>query len=298
MSQVEDRNDLARKLFARGRLREALDALNQAVRIDPRYPASYTNRADVFERLGMFPQAAADRQRARELAEVAGYEQVPPPMDLQPQPASPPRRVGPPAAPPAPPTGHVPSTLGGGGRGVPWGVVGLLAGVVVIVVALAVVVSVVIRGGGDDRAVTASRTLAQQATGAATATSGPTPLPGALDGQPISFKEMQKAWETKGLLATAGAASEGFSGFSRTPVDVTLKRGVESAKLSIFAYASPDAVGDDWDLTPGKAPAAKGSRGLPAHGSIWWNQNIVVVVRADSDEIGRDALDAFLALSP
>jgi tetratricopeptide (TPR) repeat protein len=62
--------------MARGRFREALDVLNEAIRLDPRYAESFDNRAAVFERLGMYPQADADR---RKVAALGGVRRPPPP---------------------------------------------------------------------------------------------------------------------------------------------------------------------------------------------------------------------------
>ena len=306
MSQVEDKNELARKLLARGKLREALDALNQAVRIDPHYPGSFTNRAEVFERLGMLPQAAADRQRSRELAGAGGSSAAappaPPPASGGPQPVSPAQPAGPSQRPPAPgrsaPGIGVWASVADAVHRVPWGLMAMVGGAIVMIVAVVLAGSALIGGGGDGNgaAGTTTGTPTGQASGTATPTEAPSPA--GLEGRPFSFKELQKAWQAKSLVATAGAASEGFTGFSRNPVAVTLKRGADSARLSVFAYPSPESVSDDWDLTPGKAPVAKGTRSLPAHRTIWWNQNIIVVMLTDADEIGRDALDAFLALSP
>lgn len=308
MSQIEDKNEAARTLLARGRLREALDALNQAVRIDPRYPVSYANRAEVFERLGMLPQAAADRQRAWELEAAAGSSTAappaPPPGAGGPQPASPAQPAGPPQRPPAPgrsaPGIGVWASVADAVQRVPWGLMAMVGGAIVMIVAVVLAGSALIGGGGDGNgaADTTTGTPTGQASGTATPTPTEAPSPAGLEGRPFSFKELQKAWQAKSLVATAGAASAGFTGFSRNPVAVTLKRGADTAKLSIFAYPSPQSVSDDWELTPGKAPVAKGARSLPAHRTIWWNQNIIVVMLTDSDEIGRDALDAFLALSP
>lgn len=73
---AELRNAAARRLMARGRFREALDVLNEAIRIDPRYAESFDNRAAVFERLGMYPQADADR---RKVVALGGVRRPPPP---------------------------------------------------------------------------------------------------------------------------------------------------------------------------------------------------------------------------
>jgi hypothetical protein len=69
------KNAEAMELFQKGKLQEALRALNEAIYSAPNYPHSYANRALVFERLGMFPQAEGDRERARRLALSSGYSE-------------------------------------------------------------------------------------------------------------------------------------------------------------------------------------------------------------------------------
>lgn len=65
---AEDNNAAALRLVAEGRLSEALEALNEAIRLAPNHAASYLNRADVLGRLGMISQAEADRRTAARLA--------------------------------------------------------------------------------------------------------------------------------------------------------------------------------------------------------------------------------------
>ncbi len=95
---AELRNAAARRLMARNRFREALDVLNEAIRIDPRFAESYDNRAVVFERLGMLPQADADRRKVAALGGVRRRPPSPPPVDKR---AGMERRPEPP--PPIPP---------------------------------------------------------------------------------------------------------------------------------------------------------------------------------------------------
>ncbi|MCH7483754.1 MAG: hypothetical protein IIA90_01240 [Chloroflexi bacterium] len=65
-SQAE-RNAMAQRLISRNKLAEALDLLNETIRQDQRFAATFENRAVVFEALGMHPQAQADRRRAAAL---------------------------------------------------------------------------------------------------------------------------------------------------------------------------------------------------------------------------------------
>src|SRR5207249_11781896 len=91
---VEVKNAEARRLAARGRLREALNTLNEAIYTTPAYPQPYATRAIVFDRRGMLPQAEADRERALNLAPEGGYSEEQVFADPEP-----PRAPAPPRAP-------------------------------------------------------------------------------------------------------------------------------------------------------------------------------------------------------
>lgn len=136
-------------------------------------------------------------------------------------------------------------------------------------------------------------------TPARSPTLSPTPAASptaAVAGAPFSFADLQRAWADKGIQATAGGASSGFSGFGVAAFEARALRGSDSLELSVFVYRDSQAVKEDWELTSGEAPKAKSGRSLPASLSIWWNENIIVVVRARTGEMGADAFAAFLAL--
>ncbi|HXG36732.1 MAG TPA: hypothetical protein VNL15_07170, partial [Dehalococcoidia bacterium] len=57
-------NTEVERLIGKGKLEDALDLVNEAVRLAPTYPQSFANRADIFEQMGLFSQADADRARA------------------------------------------------------------------------------------------------------------------------------------------------------------------------------------------------------------------------------------------
>ena len=61
-------NGRGERLFAEGKLDEALDAFNEAVLASPGYATGWLNRAHVLERLGRNSEAEADREAARSLA--------------------------------------------------------------------------------------------------------------------------------------------------------------------------------------------------------------------------------------
>jgi tetratricopeptide (TPR) repeat protein len=56
------------RLFAEGKLDEALAAFNEAVLVSPGYATAWLNHAHVLERLGRNSEAEADREAARSLA--------------------------------------------------------------------------------------------------------------------------------------------------------------------------------------------------------------------------------------
>jgi tetratricopeptide (TPR) repeat protein len=60
-------NGKGERLFAEGKLDEALAAFNEAVLASPGYVAGWLNRAHVLERLGRVSEAEADREAARSL---------------------------------------------------------------------------------------------------------------------------------------------------------------------------------------------------------------------------------------
>jgi len=70
---------MAQRLISRNKLAEALDLLNETIRQDPRFAETFENRAQVFEALGMHPQAEADRRKAAALR--AAQLAAPPPLN-------------------------------------------------------------------------------------------------------------------------------------------------------------------------------------------------------------------------
>ena len=70
---------MAQRLISRNRLAEALDLLNETIRQAPRFAETFENRAQVFEALGMHPQAEADRRKAAALR--ADQPAAAPPLD-------------------------------------------------------------------------------------------------------------------------------------------------------------------------------------------------------------------------
>ncbi len=129
-----------------------------------------------------------------------------------------------------------------------------------------------------------------------TPTAGITPVP---TGGLIALSNLQQAWTAKGLTVAAGAQSTGFSGFSVQASDVRVTRGSETLVASVQVYPSREALTGDWDTARPATVVPKPNHTLPTFVSVWWSQNVIVVVKErSSSAIGSDALDAFFALTP
>jgi len=319
-SLVVRKNAEARRLAARGKLRDALNVLNDAIYATPGYPHLYASRAIVFERLGMIPQAEGDRLKAMDLARAGGYSEEE--VFAEPEPPQRPARAAmrPPPVPrvavPRVAMPHVPMPQVAlprvkmpppGSRAELTVVLSAIAGLAAIVVVLFVAANAL----GDSNVdlnvfdfetfqeVEPSPEASPAAAADATATPPPaTPPPEALSGSPFSYTSLEKGWQGKGMTVTPGALSGGFSGFKVTPFDVNLSRGGGAAALSVLVYADRDGPKEDWDLPAGSRPAPKSGRSLPDHETIWWNTNVVVVVRSTTGDVNQDALDAVLNLAP
>jgi hypothetical protein len=302
------RNAAARRLMARRRFREALDVLNEAIRADPRFAESYDNRAAVFEALGMAPQADADRKKVADLGGVKRPSPAEEESDaLEPQPARVRRRPAQLAI--RYPT--APKRRGGGGgaalraAGTILITVGLFAaGGIGIYIALTTISDAV---NGDNGGSVAVVTSAPGASGGASSTPGPSggasgqptpsPLPKsvdqALNGSPLTFKQVQAAWEAKGLTVAVGGVSTEVTGFATTAVDVKLSKGGASLRAAVLFYDSAGQLAADW--TVGDVVVAKAGH-VPSGPSPWADRNAVVVMLADDNTIHADARDAFLGI--
>jgi len=126
----------------------------------------------------------------------------------------------------------------------------------------------------------------------------PTPTPGlpAVTGSPLSLSNLETAWKGKGLTLFSEGAANGFSGQAVTPSAVRAERGTESAVLAVLVYPNGSVVMQDWNLSAGAAPTPVGGRTIAASQSIWWNQNVVVVLISGDAAIAADAKAAFLGL--
>ncbi len=356
MKPPEDRIAAAYKFIRKRRLRDALDILNDAILADPYDPETFYVRAEVFEGLGLLPQAEADRQHALDL----GWQPSPPPEalaagktarerppqrapELPPAPL-PPREPAPPkpAAEPAPrlqPTGEPPPepqpqarrpspqppptpreeepaeapgtrlpvavprrasiSLAGLLAYVPIGAaLKLLAGAAVVAALVAaLVLAAPWEGGSGNPGTLTPAPTTDGATPSAAATTAPAVTPGT-NGSPYSSTEMIDAWKRARLSVQASALPGGLQGFAGAAVEATGSNAAGQISAYLLVYPTNDAALAEWNLTPGQTPSPKGGRTLPTHISIWWNQNIVVVVRSATGDTATVAFNALLGLAP
>jgi hypothetical protein len=158
-----------------------------------------------------------------------------------------------------------------------------------------------IRGDSDGSATApptasaASSATAEASDVTGDATDVPPTVEEALSGSPYSFSNLEVAWHARALAVSVGEVSESVTGFGEPAVDMTLTGNGATMELSVLVYASADAKDEEWTL--GVAPQPKGAGVLPAGASVWYNANVVVVVRKSDPALRQDALDGFLALS-
>lgn len=306
---AELRNAAARQLIARKRLRQALDLLNEAVRLDPRLPDSYQNRAEVFEQLNMLPQAEADLRKFRDLGGVmrpAAPDAPPPPSQTKIR-RRPPAAIG--IRYPAPKKRRA-----GLGAFTQTGLTAFAALALVAAGGIGIFIAVSTLGdaiNGDDNveapggsatpttSVTPAPTDADgnTITPAPTVTIVPPPesLTDALNGSPLSFSALQTAWAEKGITASAEKVDDSVTGTATTAVSVTLSKGDDEMHLAVLFYDDPSTAYQDFDL--GETVSPKEGRSIPGGAVGWFNRNVVVIVLDQVDSIKPDAFDAFINLT-
>jgi hypothetical protein len=279
----------AQKLISRGRFEEALKPLNEAIAIAPDHPLAYATRAEVFDALGLVPQAQADRERERRLAATVGY---PEPEDEA--------AAQTPIATRKPAIDRSPRrSLFSDGLGSLVLTVLLIGGAIAAVIGGAVIALQAFEDDGDTSSVSSpvTDTPAPDPTGTPALTKVPTPPPSASSsGSPYSLSSVQSAWSAAGFPATIGETADDFPGFTLSPTNVTLDDG--SAQFAVLVYEDLDAPRADWDLSVGQRPSPKSGRTVPDHFSIWWNANIIVVVRSIEGGASSATLDALLNMTP
>ncbi|HEY5640891.1 MAG TPA: hypothetical protein VIW01_12675 [Dehalococcoidia bacterium] len=346
-----ERIALAQRLISRNKLAEALDVLNEAIRQNARFAPTFECRAVVFDALGMYPQAQADRRKAAGLIAAQGaskpspetgsaqpavsgsaeepQQPAPPPEDESPADgeaalpefaaeeqqtveapeeaiAAPAESGEPPEEPPPPVMPSYPPprpSIGGAllrAAGVVLFALGAFAvGGVGIYIALNAVGGSDSDEPADGPTESPSPTVTDNGAGnGATATGAATDVPEtveeALSGSPYSFSHLEDAWHARALAVSVGEISESVTGFAEPAVDITLTGDGEAMELSVLIYPSADAKDTEW--TVGAKPQPKGAGELPAGSAVWYNANVIVVVRVVAAGLRQDALDGFLAL--
>jgi len=299
------KNAEAAKLIASGKVRQALRVLNEAVYAAPDYPHTYAKRAVVFDRLGLAPQAEADRRRARDLAESGGYSEAE--VFAQPAPKRP-SRDGPRRPPqPRPARSRRPQERRFRGMSETAVVLLALGGLAATGGGLFLAADTLRSASGDinfnflEFDSFQSSSEPGEATSEATPSPSPdptpppvTPAPEVLAGNPFSFSTLQDTWKSKSLEASIGAVNPAFTGFKVTPFDVTLSKGGVSAALSVLIYPDANSPSQDWNL--GGVPSPQSGRGAPAFARGWYNKNVILLLRSGSQEIANEAKTAFLEL--
>lgn len=140
--------------------------------------------------------------------------------------------------------------------------------------------------------VPASPTPGGSATPAGTpGTPGPTPNTA---GRSITADDVQQAWRARGITLANQDATGAASGFSVPPSSVRLTKGNDTINLVVFIYPSQSAAAEDWNLSASTSPKAGKNPGQSA--AVWWNENVVVVLRERVGGITDDARDAILTL--
>jgi hypothetical protein len=300
------KNAQAVDLLRKGQLRPALSALNEAIYAAPDYPHSYANRAHVFERLGMAPQAEADRKKAQELAQNGGYSEeevfaAPPAQKRRAQRAPRPK--------PSKTPERRPMMVRSSRSRLPAMsetavVITAMFGLALTAVGAYVVVGIV-RDADINLNFLDFEAFREETPAEPTVqiTEGPTPEPTpppatppaeALRGNPYSLSNLQQAWQARGLTVTLGYVAPTFSGFATVPFGVTVSRGGSSADLYVLIYRDRNQPSGEWNLS--SAPAPAGGRRTAAYERGWFNSNVIVLLRGGSPEVANEAKDAFLGI--
>jgi hypothetical protein len=108
---------------------------------------------------------------------------------------------------------------------------------------------------------------------------------------------VQTAWSAAGFTVTIGDIATDLSGFTVSATDISIGLGDGTIEFAVFVYPNHESPAEDWDLIVGQRPSPKSGRTLPDHFSVWWNANIIAVVRSVAADSAA-ALDAFLNMTP
>lgn len=115
-------------------------------------------------------------------------------------------------------------------------------------------------------------------------------------GGPVSLNDVQTAWAARGLAVTRVEQGTPATGFTVAPSSLAVAKGSDSSTLLVFTYPNQRALEEDWNVSG--TPAPKPGKSAGTYNAVWWNQNVMVVLRTRGDTSDDEARDAFLALGP
>jgi hypothetical protein len=106
--------------------------------------------------------------------------------------------------------------------------------------------------------------------------------------------DIQQSWAARGISYQSTDTGASATGFSAPASGLRLTRGGESVDVLVFIYGSQPAAEQDWVLSG--APAPRAGRNAGSYDAIWWNENVVLVLRQRVGQITNEVRDAFLGL--
>jgi len=98
------------------------------------------------------------------------------------------------------------------------------------------------------------------------------------------------------LRVTMGNISAGYEAFTARTTDLAATKGADALKTNVLVYPNQGALESEWTVSVDKAPAPKPGRRLPEYSTLWWNRNMVIIVRERSGQISDEAREAFINL--
>ncbi|GEM_PF-4123198 len=112
-------------------------------------------------------------------------------------------------------------------------------------------------------------------------------------GRAITANDLAQSWAAHGITS-ASAETPGISGFAAPPSGARLTKGGVTIDVVVFVYPSMAAAEQDWNL--GAAASPKTGKTAGDYAAVWWNDNVVVMLRQRVGNLTDEARDAFLNL--
>lgn len=125
------------------------------------------------------------------------------------------------------------------------------------------------------------------------ATGSPIATPN-ITGRAITVGDVQQVWASRNINYQPTSGAPAATGFAVPASPLTLSKAGQTVDVVVFVYPNQDAAEQDWTL--GSASAPKAGKTLGAFDAIWWNENMVMVLRQRTGDITNEARDAFLGL--